>query len=318
MTHDSLMVFDTASLYFRAFFGVPGTVRGPDATPTNAVRGLLDMITRLIGQYRPSAVACAWDNDWRPPWRVELVPGYKAHRLSTGPGVGVIGAGGRGALSGESEEAPDDLRAQVPIIRDVLDAAGVPVLGVDGYEADDVLATLARRSQAATLVVTGDRDLFQLASEATTILYVARGVAKHELVDPSWVREHYGVPPERYVDFAVLRGDPSDGLPGVPGVGEKTAAQLVAAWGDLDAISAAVADPDTAIRPAVRARMLGAADYLPVARRVVAVVDDLTLPEVSLRREDLRPHPDRLAELARRYGLDGPIGRLTTALGPGA
>ena len=257
MTHDSLMVFDTASLYFRAFFGVPGSMRGPDGTPTNAVRGLLDMLARLVGQYRPTRVACAWDNDWRPPWRVDLVPSYKAHRLASGPGAGIVGAGGVGALSGESEEAPEELRVQVPIIRAVLDAAGVPVVGVDGYEADDVLASLARRSDVATLVVTGDRDLFQLATADTTIVYVARGVAKHDLVDPDWVQDHYGIPARRYVDFSVLRGDPSDGLPGVKGVGEKSAASLVSAWGGLDAIVAAAADPASAMSPALRARIGG-------------------------------------------------------------
>ncbi|MDA8438189.1 MAG: 5'-3' exonuclease [Propionibacterium sp.] len=318
MTHDSLMVFDTASLYFRAFFGVPGTMRGPDGTPTNAVRGLLDMMTRLVGQYRPTRLACAWDNDWRPRWRVELVPGYKAQRLASGPGRGAVGAGGVGAESGESEEAPEELRVQVPIIRAVLDAAGVPVVGVDGYEADDVLAGLARHSDVPTLVVTGDRDLFQLAGVDTTIVYVARGVAKHDLVDPAWVQQHYGVPAERYVDFAVLRGDPSDGLPGVRGIGEKSAAQLVASWGGIDAIVAAAADPASAMSPSVRTRIAGAGDYLAAACRVVAVVDDLPVPGRSLRVDDLQHDSDRLAELGRRYGIDGPIGRLMAVLAPGS
>ncbi len=317
MTHDSLMVFDTASLYFRAFFGVPGSMRAPDGTPTNAVRGLLDMLARLVGQYRPTQLACAWDNDWRPPWRVALVPGYKAHRLASEPGTGSVGAGGVGAQSGESEEAPEELRVQVPIIRTVLDAAGVPVVGVDGYEADDVLAGLARRSDVPALVVTGDRDLFQLAGPDTKIIYVARGVAKHDLVDPAWVQEHYGVPAERYVDFAVLRGDPSDGLPGVKGVGEKSAAQLVTSWGGIEGIVAAAADPASPMSPAVRARIVGAGDYLAAARRVVAVVDDLPLPGVSLRVDDLRADTERLADLGRRYGIDGPISRLMAALAPG-
>ncbi|MGH3316172.1 MAG: 5'-3' exonuclease, partial [Nocardioidaceae bacterium] len=171
-----MLLLDTASLYFRAFYGVPDSVRAPDGTPVNAVRGLMDFITRLVNQYKPTHLACCWDNDWRPHWRVELLPTYKAHRVEYTVAEGV-----------DVEETPDPLEIQVPIIVDVLEALGVAVVGADGYEADDVIGTLAERAGAhgwATDIVTGDRDLFQLVDDARSVrvLYTARGVGKHEVL----------------------------------------------------------------------------------------------------------------------------------------
>ncbi|MEN0069743.1 MAG: 5'-3' exonuclease, partial [Propionicimonas sp.] len=202
-----LMLLDTASLYFRAFYGVPDSIRAPDGSPVNAVRGLLDFIARFVDQYRPDELACCWDNSWRPAWRVALVPSYKAHRVAYA----------------EVEEVPADLVAQVPRIVQVLAAAGLPVIGADGYEADDVIGTLAHRASGPVDVVTGDRDLFQLVDDTrqARVLYCGRGVANHDRVDDAWLATRYGVTGGGYVDYAVLRGDPSDGLPGVPGIGEK-------------------------------------------------------------------------------------------------
>ena len=214
------MVLDTASLYFRAFFGIP-EILADDGTPVNAVRGLLDFISRLVGQYRPTHLVCAWDNDWRPQWRVDLVPTYKSHRVEY-------------VVKGEHpyvEEVPDPLEVQVPIIQAVLAAYGICVIGKDGYEADDVIGSLASQADMPVDVVTGDRDLFQLVDDKSgvRILYVARGVGNHERVTDHVVVEKYAVLPSQYADFATMRGDASDGLPGVPGVGEKTAASP-ASW----------------------------------------------------------------------------------------
>src|SRR4051794_25860450 len=212
------MLLDTASLYFRAFYGVPDSFHAPDGTPVNAVRGLLDFISRLVGEYRPTHLACCWDNDWRPQWRVDLIPSYKAHRVEYvvqfGPDV---------------EDVPDPLEAQVPIILDVLEAFGIAVVGADGYEADDVIGTLSRDAGMPVDVGTGDRDLFQLVDDENEvrILYIARGVGRHERVTNDVVREKYGIEGQQYADFAALRGDPSDGLPGVNGIGEKTATTLL-------------------------------------------------------------------------------------------
>ncbi|HSN44289.1 MAG TPA: 5'-3' exonuclease [Propionibacteriaceae bacterium] len=309
------MSFDTASLYFRAFFGVPMR-RTADGTPVNAVRGLIDSLARLIDQYHPTHLACAWDNDWRPGWRVDLVASYKAHRVATPEAPrgqsGIVGAGGVGASSGVAEVAPDDLQVQIPIIIEVLAALGLWVVGVDGYEADDVLASLASQSGIANLVVTGDRDLFQLAHGDTRVVYVGRGVAKHDLVDAAWVAGKYGVLPEQYVDFATLRGDPSDGLPGVKGIGEKSAASLVATYGDLEEILAAAGEPASGMSGSLRSRLAVDLDYLARAREVVRCVDDLDLGTFTSAQGSV--DADACAELAERYELGTSMGRILAAL----
>ena len=218
------MLLDTASLYFRAFYGVPDSFRGPDGTPVNAVRGLMDFITRLVTVYSPSHLVCCWDNDWRPQWRVELLPSYKAHRVAQSGDSTVAAMSSSPGTAGET--APDALAVQVPLIQAVLDALGLAVVGHDGYEADDVIGTLASTAPMPVDVVTGDRDLFQVVDDdrEVRVLYIARGVGRHERVDNAWVKAKYDIPAARYVDYAVLRGDASDGLPGVAGIGEKTAA----------------------------------------------------------------------------------------------
>lgn len=316
------MIFDTASMYFRAFYGLPSSIRSPRGEPVNAVRGLLDAMARLVEQYSPDALACAWDNDWRPAWRVELLPSYKTHRVAAGSveadEVGVVGAGALAATGGLSEESPEGLAHQVLVIRQVLGALGIAIVGRDGYEADDVIGSLATQHDGRSLVVTGDRDLFQLADGHTRVVYIGKGVAKHDLVDPAWVEAKYQVPADRYVDFAVLRGDPSDGLPGVKGIGDKSAAQLVAKYGDLEAMLAAAGDPASGMSPALRSKLAGAVDYLANAREVVRVVPDLPLPE--LRDGSLAVSTDRidhaaLTALDERWGLGGSLDRIVAALG---
>ncbi|MDQ4006615.1 MAG: flap endonuclease [Actinomycetota bacterium] len=303
------MLLDTASLYFRAFFGVPDSVRAPDGTPVNAVRGLLDFIARLVGQYEPTHLACCWDNDWRPQWRVDLLPTYKAHRVEYVVADGV-----------DVEETPDPLETQVPIILDVLDALGLAVVGADGYEADDVIGTLSERAAEGGMpadIVTGDRDLFQLVDDARAVrvLYTARGVGKHEIIDEAAVVRRYAVLPEQYADFATMRGDSSDGLPGVAGVGEKTAASLLRTYGDLDSIVAAAADGTSTLSATARGRLTAAADYLAVAPRVVAVCRDLDLGAPVLDLPYPAPRdPVRFAELTEQWGLGGSADRVVDAL----
>jgi len=300
-----LLLLDTASLYFRAFFGVPDSVTAPDGTPVNAVRGLLDFITRLVGEYRPTHLACCWDNDWRPQWRVDLIPSYKAHRVEVErtdvPDVEVV---------------PDPLEAQIPVIVEVLEAFGLPVVGADGYEADDVIGTLATDAGMPVDVVTGDRDLFQLVDDdaGVRVLYTARGVGKHEQVTNAVVREKYGIDGRQYADFAALRGDPSDGLPGVSGVGEKTAATLLSRFGDMAALLAAVEDPVSDLAPGPRRKLRDAEAYLAVAPKVVAVARDLDLgkPDLTLARSP--KDADALVVLAERWGLNSPVARLVDTL----
>ncbi|UFU05017.1 5'-3' exonuclease [Ruania halotolerans] len=310
----SLLLLDTASLYFRAFFGVPDTITAPDGTPVNAVRGLLDFLTRLIGQYRPTHVVCCWDNDWRPQWRVDLLPSYKGHRV-----VEEVAGGS------DVEEVPDPLAIQVPVIAETLAALGIAVVGADGYEADDVIGTLATGAGMPVNVVTGDRDLFQLVDDHAAggpvrVLYTARGVGRHEVLTDAVVQEKYGVPANRYADFATLRGDTSDGLPGVKGVGDKTAASLLSSYGDLAGVRAAAADPATPLAAGMRAKINAAGDYLDVAPQVVAVVRDIDLGEVDLRlpgTADDRPAPadsTRLDALTQRWGIGSSVERLLEVL----
>lgn len=297
---DSLMVFDTSYLYYRAFFGVPSSLRAPDGSPVNAIRGLLDALARLIEQYSPSRVACAWDDDWRPAWRTELVPSYKAHRVLDEVPAGV-----------DAEETPDELGVQVPLIREVLEAVGMPIIGAADHEADDVLGSLAAQHDGRCWVVTGDRDLFQLVDEETRVIWVGQGVAKHQVVDANWLEAKYGVLPHRYVDFSVLRGDPSDGLPGVRGVGEKSAARLTESFASLEALVTASLDGSGQISPAIRRSISESAEYILKAEAVVSVVLDLPLSRAA--SIPLSPNAERVAELGERLGLSGPIGRLVSA-----
>ena len=300
----SLMLLDTASLYFRAYFGAP-EILAPDGTNVNAVRGLLDYISRLVEQYRPTHLVCCWDDDWRPEWRVALLPTYKAHRV-----VAEVDH------APDVEEVPDPLEVQVPIIREVLAAVGIAVVGAPGYEADDVIGTLATAAGQPVDVVTGDRDLFQLVDDEAQVrvLYVGRGVGRHERVDEAWVLEKYGVAARQYADFATLRGDPSDGLPGVKGVGDKTAASLLQNYGALAGVVAAAGDPASDLGPAPRMRIKEAADYLLVAPKVVAVARDLDLPRDGLALPQAPADPEALADLAERWRLDSPVERLTKVL----
>ncbi|MDH6227759.1 5'-3' exonuclease [Streptomyces sp. MJP52] len=300
-----LMLLDTASLYFRAYFGVPESVKAPDGTPVNAVRGLLDFIDRLVRDHRPDALVACMDADWRPAWRVELIPSYKAHRVAEER------AGGP-----DAEEVPDTLSPQVPVIEAVLDALGIARVGVAGYEADDVIGTFTARATGPVDIVTGDRDLFQLVDDArgVRVLYPVKGVGNPQIMDEAALREKYGVDGGGYADLALLRGDPSDGLPGVPGVGEKTAAKLLERFGDLAGIMAAVDDPASGLTPAQRRRLAEARAYVAVAPKVVRVAPDVPLPEVGTALPRAPRDPETVRALAARWNLGGSLQRLLATL----
>ncbi|MEU7039867.1 5'-3' exonuclease [Streptomyces varsoviensis] len=299
------MLLDTASLYFRAYFGVPESVKAPDGTPVNAVRGLLDFIARLVQDHRPDALVACMDFDWRPPWRVDLIPSYKAHRVAEEVPGGP-----------DAEETPDTLAPQVPVIEDVLDAVGIARVGAEGYEADDVIGTLTSRARGPVAIVTGDRDLYQLVDgrRGVRVLYPVKGVGTLQVVDEALLREKYGVDGPGYADLALLRGDPSDGLPGVPGIGEKTAAKLLATHGDLAGIMAAVDDPAAKLTPTQRKRLDEARPYLAVAPRVVRVASDVALPEFDAALPREPRDPEALEALIARWGLGGSAQRLLSSL----
>ena len=303
------MLLDTAALYFRAFYAVPDSVHAPNGMPVNAVRGLLDIIARLASEFQPSEIVACWDDDWRPQWRVDLIPTYKTHRVAEASPADAVPP---------IEQVPDLLTPQVAVIREVLGALGVPVIGAPHHEADDVIGTLASHSRIPVDVVTGDRDLFQLVDDSREVraIYTGRGMSRLEILTDAALEAKYGVTPAQYADFAAMRGDASDGLPGVPGVGEKTAARLLSTYGNLDRIVAAAADPASGMAPPVRAKILAAADYLSVAPAVVKVVRDLELPEFDARiRVSTREQSAELDRLSADWGLGSSMKRARDALG---
>ncbi len=306
---DRLMLLDTASLYFRAFFGMPDTVRRQDGTPVNAVRGLLDMISRLATDYRPTHLVACWDDDWRPQWRVDLIPTYKSHRVAE-----VM------ADAPDIEVVPDALEAQLPMIREVLGLAGIAIVGAAEHEADDVVGTYASHAAFPVDVVTGDRDLFQVCDDGrqVRVIYTARGMRNLEVVTEETVVAKYRVLPQQYADYATLRGDASDGLPGVAGIGEKTAASLLLKYGTLEGLLEAAEDDGSGLAGPVRAKLAAAADYLKVAPAVVRLVRNLDLPGLEEAGARLRPvtgnQRAELERLASDWNLGGSVRRLLDAL----
>jgi len=308
-----LLLLDGASMWFRSYFGVPSSITAPDGRPVNALRGFLDAVATVITRERPARLVVCRDDDWRPQWRVDLIPSYKAHRVeevhADGPDI---------------EEVPDELTPQVDMIMEILDAFGIATAGAPECEADDVLGTLAAREKRdPVVVVSGDRDLLQLVRDqpvSVRVLYLGRGLAKAIKWGPDEVADTYGVPVARagpaYAELALLRGDPSDGLPGVSGVGEKTAATLLAQHGSLEGILAAAHDPKSKMSKAYRTKLLAATDYIEKAGPVVRVASDAELDWST--PSDALPlaaeHPRKVAKLAEQYGVTSSIGRLQKAL----
>ena len=309
-----LLLLDGPSMWFRSFFGVPSSITSPDGRPINALRGFLDSLAVLITRERPSRLVVCDDWDWRPQFRVDLIASYKAHRVvEATPGD-----------EPDVEEVPDDLSPQVEWILEILDAFGIASAGAAGFEADDVLGTLAARERShPVVVVSGDRDLLQVVTDEPVpvrVLYLGRGLAKATTFGPAEVSERYGVPVDRagpaYAELALLRGDPSDGLPGVAGIGEKTAATLLSQYGSLERILAAAHDAKSTLPKTYRSKLLTAADYIDLAGPVVRVVSDA--PVTMSTDSDALPltarNPRRVAELADRYGVVSSLGRLQKAL----
>lgn len=305
-------------MWFRSYFGVPSSITAPDGRPVNALRGFLDAVATVITRERPSRLVVCRDDDWRPQWRVDLIPSYKAHRVvEENPGD-----------EPDVEEVPDDLTPQVDMIMEILDAFGIATAGAPECEADDILGALTiHERRDPVVVVSGDRDLLQLVRDEPVpvrVLYLGRGLAKATKWGPDEVADTYGVPVHRagaaYAELALLRGDPSDGLPGVPGVGDKTAATLLAQHGSLENILAAAHDPKFKMPKAYRTKLLAAADYIEKAGPVVKVASNLA-PDAELdwsTASDALPlaaeHPRKVAELAEQYGVTSSIARLQKAL----
>lgn len=309
-----LLLLDGASMWFRSYYGVPSSITSPDGQPVNAVRGFLDSMALVITRQRPARLVVCLDLDWRPQFRVDRIPSYKAHRVQQENPDG----------QPDVEEVPDELSPQVETIEEILDAFGICAGGAAGFEADDVIGTLAAAERRdPVVVVSGDRDLLQVVGDdpvPVRVLYLGRGLTNATLMGPREVADRYGLPVDRagagYAEFALLRGDPSDGLPGVPGIGEKSAATLLAQHGSLANILAAVDDPKSSLSKGIRTKLRAAADYVEAAGPVVRVATDapVTLSTPSDALPLVAADPARTAELASRFGVGSSIARLQKAL----
>jgi 5'-3' exonuclease len=273
----SLMLLDSASLWYRAFYGMPDSLVAPDGTPVNAIRGYLDMSARLISLYKPQRLVACIEGDWRPSWRVELFPDYKANRVD----------------EEGSEEEPDD------------------------YEADDVMASFADREPGPIRIVTGDRDMFQLVDDQkdVKVVYLAKGLSAHDLVDTKWVAKKYEIPGDRYALFAMFRGDPSDGLPGVKGIGEKGAALICNHFANVDEVIQGALSSHDALSASLIKKILEGQSYLKIAPTLVQCARDVSLPHIDLA---LPKRPDDLSQiysLQKQYGLGASVDRMIAALG---
>ena len=307
-----VMLLDGASLWFRAFHALPEKMTAPDGRPVNAVRGFLDMIAALVTREHPHRLVVCLDLSWRPTFRTDLIPSYKAHRVADAAGDG-------------SEEVPDTLTPQVDMIMNVLAAAGISTAGAEGCEADDVIGTLAHTEAVdPVVVVSGDRDLLQVVADdpvPVRVLYVGRGLARAEMYGPAEVAERYDVPASdpgsAYAEMAILRGDPSDGLPGVAGIGEKTASKLLQAFGTLDELErVAATTADKRISNRQRTSLKAAADYLSAARTVVFVRTDAEIISSGDDRLPSEPaDPAALADLIEELSIGSAVSRLGKALG---
>ena len=297
----TLMLLDSASLWYRAYFGMPDTLLSPKGEPVNAIRGYLDMTSRLLVKYQPKRLVACLEGDWRPSWRVELFPDYKLNRLDE---------------EGDEEE-PDTLGPQIPILLDVLDALGISVLGVDDYEADDLIATFSTKQKGPIRIVTGDRDLFQLVDDKRDIkvIYLAKGISNHDLVDLQWISKKYEIPGERYALFAMIRGDSSDGLPGIRGIGEKGAASIANQFESLEEVMAGAVSGDERLTPNLCKKLLASADYAAIAPKLVSCATDIALPEMSIDLPTKPKSMEKINLLKEEYGLGTSIDRIVIALG---
>ena len=297
----TLMLLDSASLWYRAYFGMPDTLISPSGMPVNAIRGYLDMTSRLLVKYKPDRLVACLEGDWRPSWRVELFPDYKLNRVDD---------------EGQEDE-PDTLGPQIPVLLDVLDALGIAMVGVDDYEADDLMATFSVKQQGPIRIVTGDRDLFQLVDDKrdVKIVYLAKGISNHDLVDLQWINDKYQIPGDRYALFAMIRGDSSDGLPGIRGIGEKGAANIANQFSSLGEVMKAAEDSDERLTVNIRKKLLESAAYAAIAPKLVGCALDVSIPQMEISMPLKPKSMQKIEELKEEYGLGASIDRIISALG---
>ena len=297
----TLLLIDSASLWYRAYYGMPDTLLSPQGEPINAVKGFIDMSARLINHYQPNRIALCLDGDWRPSWRVELFPDYKLNRVADD--------------SGEEEE-PDLLTPQIPLIMDFFEAAGLPIVGVDDYEADDVIATLSVIEKGPIRIVTGDRDLFQLVDDQrdVAIAYLAKGISNHDLVNLNWIANKYQIPGDRYALFAMIRGDVSDGLPGIKGIGEKGAAEIARNFSSISEVIDAAHSEDPKLTHNHRKKIVADIKYAQIADKLVSCAKDVRVPSIPLEIPKQPTNIEYMKQLKVDYGLGASVDRFFSAI----
>jgi 5'-3' exonuclease len=280
---------------------MPDTLVSPSGLQVNAIRGYLDMTSKLINLYKPNRIVACLEGDWRPSWRVELFPDYKMNRLDE---------------SGEEEE-PDTLSPQIPILLDLLEALGFPMLGVDDYEADDLMATFAVNQPGPVRIVTGDRDLFQLVDDKrdVKVVYLAKGIANHDLVDLKWIEQKYEIPGDRYGLFAMIRGDASDGLPGIKGIGEKGAASIAKQFTNLHEVMKAAINDDERLTTNIRKKLIESAEYAKIAPKLVGCATDVSVPEMKIDLPNKPLDTQKIQDIKEEFGLGTSVDRIMNALG---
>lgn len=288
------ILLDTSSMMYRAFFSMPTSVRDPSGRATNALYGYLDMTARLIGSRQPREVVHVYDANWRPDERVALYAGYKANRPPD----------------------PEELPSQFDRLREMLDAMGMSQAEAADWEAEDAIGSLLPQTdEELTEIVTGDRDLIQLVRDpAVVVLFTLRGVSQLLELDEAAVFDKYGVAADRYAEFAILRGDASDGLPGVRGVGEKTARALITAYPSLeelvgDALSGSPRRKPLKGSPHLRAKIAESAGYIATMQELVPIKRNLDVKVWSGS-----PDEGEADALAEALAVKGPVSRVRAAL----
>src|SRR5256884_1078034 len=286
-----LFLIDGNSLAYRAFYALPETIATSRGFPTNAIFGFASMLVKILTDYGPKATLVVWDAGMSG--RGEISEDYKAGR----------------------KERPDLLSEQWPHLQPLVEAFGYHNVKVPGYEADDVIATLAKRAQGEgidVMIVTGDRDMFQIIEPGIRVMATSRGITETKIYDHEAVIERYGIPPETIPDFYGLKGDTSDNIPGVPGIGDKTASQLLQEYGDLEGVLSNIESISGAKR---KENLANHADAARMSKELATAVTDVEV-DIDLNGcVDDPPDRSRLREVFREFELRAPLERLAAGLG---
>lgn len=281
----NILAIDLSSLIFRSFYGLPSSIKDAAGLPINGVKGYLETLNRLKKIYSPERIIHALDVDWRPKWRTDLLPQYKAHRV----------------LVDESEEVEDDLVRQIEILPSILQTLGMQCIGKTNYEADDVLASIARNNPK-TIIVSGDKDLFQTIDDKRSIYVHLLGKDGGTRFGERDIKKKFGIESKSYLDYAVLKGDPSDGLPGVKGIGEKTAVEIINKFRNIENLIDKYFDSKV-LSPKQKQNISESIPYLKKALKVVKLRDDLKIKIDVIDRKNINSVQEKL----QKYRIENQV-----------